>query len=54
VLSGYDFPGICAGGAGWSLKALECGCGRRIVRGAAGFELMDAVDTFIPEPVRGY
>jgi len=54
LLSSYEFPGddipVIPGSA---LKALECGCGD------AGcdkckpiFELMDAVDSYVPEPVR--
>jgi elongation factor Tu len=54
LLSGYDFPGdstpVIRGSA---LKALECGCGKRECPWCKGvWELMDAVDTFIPEPVR--
>ena len=54
LLSLYDFPGedlpIIPGSA---LKALECGCGK--VECAACkpiLDLMDAVDTYIPEPER--
>ena len=54
LLSGYDFPGentpVIRGSA---LKALECGCGKAECQWCKGiWQLMDAVDTFIPEPVR--
>jgi elongation factor Tu len=54
LLSGYDFPGeatpVIRGSA---LKALECGCGKVDCQWCKGiWQLMDAVDTFIPEPVR--
>ena len=54
LLSGYDFPGestpVIRGSA---LKALECGCGKPDCPWCSGiWKLMDAVDTFIPEPVR--
>ena len=54
LLSGYDFPGestpVIRGSA---LKALECGCGKPDCQWCSGiWKLMDAVDTFIPEPVR--
>jgi len=54
LLSGYDFPGeetpVIRGSA---LKALECGCGKAECPWCSGvLKLMDAVDTFIPEPVR--
>ncbi len=54
LLSGYDFPGddtpVVRGSA---LKALECGCGKAECQWCSGvWKLMDAVDTFIPEPVR--
>jgi elongation factor Tu len=54
LLSGYDFPGdstpVIRGSA---LKALECGCGKAECPWCKGiWELMEAVDTFIPEPVR--
>jgi elongation factor Tu len=54
LLSGYDFPGeatpVIRGSA---LKALECGCGKAECQWCKGiWELMDAVDTYIPEPVR--
>jgi len=54
LLSGYGFPGeqtpVIRGSA---LKALECGCGKPECQWCSGiWKLMDAVDTFIPEPVR--
>jgi elongation factor Tu len=54
LLTGYDFPGestpVIRGSA---LKALECGCGKPECQWCKGiWQLMDAVDTFIPEPVR--
>lgn len=54
LLSGYDFPGeetpVIRGSA---LKALECACGKPDCQWCSGiWKLMDAVDTFIPEPVR--
>ena len=54
LLSGYDFPGdqtpVVRGSA---LKALECGCGKAECQWCSGiWKLMEAVDTFIPEPVR--
>jgi elongation factor Tu len=54
LLTGYDFPGestpVIRGSA---LKALECGCGKPDCQWCKGiWQLMDAVDTFIPEPVR--
>jgi elongation factor Tu len=54
LLSGYDFPGestpVIRGSA---LKALECGCGKVECQWCSGiWKLMDAVDTYIPEPVR--
>jgi elongation factor Tu len=54
LLSGYDFPGeetpVIRGSA---LKALECGCGKADCQWCSGvWKLMEAVDTFIPEPVR--
>jgi len=54
LLSGYDFPGdetpVVRGSA---LKALECGCGKGECPWCSGIlKLMDAVDNFIPEPVR--
>jgi len=54
LLSGYDFPGDVAPVVrGSALKALECGCGKEGCQWCSGIlKLMDAVDTFIPEPVR--
>jgi elongation factor Tu len=54
LLSGYDFPGEDAPVVrGSALKALECGCGKAECQWCKGvLELMDAVDNFIPEPVR--
>ena len=54
LLSKYDFPGddtpIIAGSA---LKALECGCGKRECENCGAiWKLMDAIDSFIPDPVR--
>jgi len=54
LLSAYDFPGdeipIVAGSA---LKALECGCGKEDCEACKSIiELMDAVDTYVPEPER--
>jgi len=54
LLSKYEFPGddtpIIKGSA---LKALECGCGKRDCTVCNPImELMDAVDEFIPEPIR--
>jgi elongation factor Tu len=54
LLSGYDFPGestpVIRGSA---LKALECGCGKVDCPWCSAiWKLMDAVDTYIPEPVR--
>jgi elongation factor Tu len=54
LLTGYDFPGestpVIRGSA---LKALECGCGKPECPWCKGiWQLMDAVDTYIPEPVR--
>jgi elongation factor Tu len=54
LLSEYDFPGdevpVIKGSA---LKALECGCGKRECPNCGPIlELMDAVDEYIPEPVR--
>jgi len=54
LLSDYEFPGedipiIC----GSALKAMNCGCGNRECPNCkCVFELMDAVDKYIPEPVR--
>ena len=54
LLSGYDFPGeqtpVIRGSA---LKALECSCGKPECQWCSGiWKLMDAVDAYIPEPVR--
>ena len=54
LLTKYEFPGdeipIIKGSA---LKALECGCGKAECNNCRPIlELMDAVDKFIPEPVR--
>ena len=54
LLTQYQFPGdeipIVAGSA---LKALECGCGKRDCEWCGKiWELMDAVDEYIPTPVR--
>ncbi|WP_353893430.1 elongation factor Tu [Proteinivorax hydrogeniformans] len=54
LLSEYDFPGddtpIVTGSA---LKALECGCGTRECEWCGKlWELMDAVDDYIPTPER--
>jgi elongation factor Tu len=54
LLSKYNFPGddipIIKGSA---LKALECGCGKEECEACKPiFELMKAVDSYIPTPVR--
>ena len=54
LLSTYDFPGddipIITGSA---LKAMECACGKRDCQWCKSiWELMDAVDEYIPEPER--
>ncbi|CAB1129950.1 elongation factor Tu [Candidatus Hydrogenisulfobacillus filiaventi] len=54
LLSAYEFPGdeipIVTGSA---LKALECGCGKRECQWCGQiWALMDAVDDYIPTPVR--
>ena len=54
LLSAYEFPGddipIITGSA---LKAMECGCGKKDCEYCkAIWELMDAVDSYIPTPVR--
>ncbi|NPV71751.1 MAG: elongation factor Tu [Firmicutes bacterium] len=54
LLTKYQFPGdetpVIAGSA---LKALECGCGKRDCPWCGKiWELMDAVDRYIPTPVR--
>ena len=54
LLSGYDFPGESTPMIrGSALKALECGCGKVDCQWCSAiWKLMDAVDTYIPEPVR--
>ncbi|MFH1146139.1 MAG: elongation factor Tu [Pseudomonadota bacterium] len=54
LLTKYEFPGddipIIPGSA---LKALECGCGKLDCAACSPiWKLMDAVDSYIPEPVR--
>ena len=54
LLSSYEFPGdeipVIRGSA---LLAMNCGCGKRDCAACASiFELMDAVDRYIPQPVR--
>ncbi|GEA14399.1 elongation factor Tu [Moorella sp. E308F] len=54
LLSEYEFPGdeipIVKGSA---LKAMECGCGKRECEWCSKvWELMDAVDSYIPTPER--
>ena len=54
LLSEYEFPGddtpVVTGSA---LKALECGCGGRDCEACAPiWELMDAVDEYVPTPER--
>jgi len=54
LLSSYEFPGdevpVVAGSA---LKALECGCGKRECQWCGKiWELMDAVDSYVPTPER--
>jgi elongation factor Tu len=54
LLSTYEFPGdeipVTAGSA---LKAMECGCGKHdCVNCKSIWELMDAVDNYIPTPKR--
>jgi len=54
LLSKYDFPGdeipVIRGSA---LKALECGCGKEDCKWCGAiWELMKAVDEYIPEPKR--
>ncbi len=54
LLTEYEFPGdeipIIAGSA---LKAMECGCGSRECEACGSImKLMDAVDEYIPTPVR--
>ena len=49
IFLGRDAPVV----RGSALKALECGCGKAECQWCSGiWKLMDAVDTFIPEPVR--
>src|ERR671931_653867 len=54
LLSKYEFPGDDVPVVRVSaLKALECGCGKRDCEWCGKiWELMDAVDTYIPEPQR--
>ena len=54
LLTSYKFPGdevpVIVGSA---LKAGECGCGKRDCQWCGAiWKLMDAVDTYIPDPVR--
>ena len=54
LLKKYEFPGdktpIIKGSA---LKAMECGCGKSDCANCKSiFELMDALDTYIPDPKR--
>ncbi|MCX7959271.1 MAG: GTP-binding protein, partial [Deltaproteobacteria bacterium] len=54
LLTGYKFPGdkipVVAGSA---LKAMECGCGKAECQWCGKIvELMNAVDSYIPDPVR--
>jgi elongation factor Tu len=54
LLTKYDYPGddvpVVLGSA---LKAMECGCGKAECEVCKSIlELMDAVDSYIPEPVR--
>ena len=54
LLNKYEFPGddipIIRGSA---LKALECGCGKRECENCGPvWQLLDAIDTYIPEPER--
>lgn len=54
LLTEYQFPGeeipVIKGSA---LKALECGCGKRECEACKSiWELLDALDNYIPEPVR--
>ncbi len=54
LLSEYEFPGdevpVIAGSA---LKAMQCGCGNRECEACSSvMELMDAVDSYIPTPMR--
>jgi elongation factor Tu len=54
LLTKYDYPGddipVIRGSA---LKAMECGCGKAECESCNSIlELMDAVDSYIPEPLR--
>jgi elongation factor Tu len=54
LLTSYEFPGdtlpVVRGSA---LKAGECGCGKRDCQWCKSiFELIDAIDDFVPEPKR--
>ena len=54
LLNKYEFPGdevpVIKGSA---LKALECGCGKRECKWCGPiWQLLDAIDEYIPEPVR--
>ena len=54
LLKKYEFPGdevpVIRGSA---LKALECGCGKDECQWCGSIkQLLDAIDTYIPEPVR--
>jgi len=54
LLTEYQFPGeevpVIKGSA---LKALECGCGKRECEACKSiWELLDALDNYLPEPVR--
>lgn len=54
LLTKYEFPGeeipVIRGSA---LKARDCGCGKEDCPNCKGiFELLDAIDTYIPEPKR--
>jgi elongation factor Tu len=54
LLSAHEFPGdeipVITGSA---LKAMQCGCGKRDCEACGSImELMDAVDSYIPTPVR--
>jgi elongation factor Tu len=54
LLSSYEFPGdIVPVIKGSALKALACGCGKPECQDCKSiYELMDAVDTYVPQPVR--
>jgi elongation factor Tu len=54
LLTGYEFPGeeipVISGSA---LKSHECGCGKRECEWCGKvFELLDALDNYIPQPAR--